>query len=1268
MAHTGTTSTSHSTASSLRPFPVLSPTLLAQINNILTYVPPAAHSWADLKQAHKAAQRVQGNERGSGVSGGEEDNELYAVLLKLTHQHGTTWHARWANALASSGQSVPSRSDERADRSKEAERRPPHRTHRARRPSDDLDFLKHKLAAVDLAQSSRPSQPPRRTPSTPAAADPSSSSRPRPPPARPKSTPPATTPRPRRALLVAPGEHGQGYSSADEWVGVPRGRAAAGARLEKMVGRKERVEEVTPHRSTRKDGTPKTSTPTAAPPISARHPLLERRLAELSLSQPHDLHSSPSPAQTLPSSLRHAIEHPASAAVVADDALSSPSSLPFLISGQYSPPEATALALNFSRLCTLGPVFDTWCAKTEWVKEREREVQGKRGEWEGRCALVSWRGRVERVREIERKADQYRGEKERERSVGGKRKVTLRSALQLWREKRLEREREREEERRREEKREREGRLKEARDQVVELRRNGVLRRAMEHWYILLLHRRATRFRTHHLLHRSFSHLRTSFHSRRAHSAALTAAAEERWAENEAARARSAFGEWKRRADVRGREREWLRKRERGLKENVWEDWRDKLHQARYVRDLESAADKHYAVSLASASLETWERRKRRDDDLSSLAFSTSTASLRTRLSTTLLPRWRLRTRLSLSLSSASTALLRHSLTRWIDRYEHTHSELAGRADAFVARRDAQLAVAALGAWADAAAHHARLVQTASTVSRRTTLSRTLAEWTSRSKREQVQGRKADVVRAFMLQRGAWRVWVERGAERRRERWKEGKKRERGREALLFWLQQTRQKQQDRLLVETVQARSNQRLLSSFLLRWRDRLILHREVEQAANEVYEGKVVQVGFRRWADQTVKAAERLVFADEHRALKLEEKLLRAFHHWRRLTSRSRTLKDRLASFLLAKEEMGKEEVFAVWRERFMRGREKEVRERRETTVKQDVVRTWMGKSKSLLAHRHYTSLLLSRSFTIWHSWTPPLELVTKAIERDRTSLAGGACKVWHVKAEANAAVRAAKRHGRFGSSPASSPAGAPYQPSSPSSSPSSSFPPPAANQATPTPALSRARQTLTRASPSSSCASPPPLPAPESSISASSFSRSQSRSLYHSTMSSASPSTHVTTPSTSISPSAFDAQVSSRPRRLSEEYASLASLQPPLSSRSRQRTYSISSQRSVKTSRSAPAGRGGAVETDDEQEDEHDEHTSARGIFSLSRPRASFSNPGPAPRRARTYGARSEDEELSGAGRGDGGAERRDVRAEFASFQDRLAAIRGRNKGL
>ncbi|BGP16468.1 hypothetical protein JCM10213v2_004470 [Rhodosporidiobolus nylandii] len=525
----------------------------------------------------------------------------------------------------------------------------------------------------------------------------------------------------------------------------------------------------------------------------------------------------------------------------------------------------------------------------------------------------------------------------------------------------------------------------------------------MEHWYQLALTSRALRFHRRSLLIRSFSTLHTATRASQHRAATLLDVAEEQWATNEAGRTREALMEWRRRAAIKTAEKELAQTAGRRLMTEAWEVWRDKRRQADYRRHLEAAAVQHYASRLASSALARWLHRKRQIDDLSALSLSHSHSLLLVH-TRTLTTTWRLRTRLSLSLRSSSTNLASRSLEAWLNRYEHLEVELAGRALAFAARKDNQLRAVAFSAWEDAAGHHARLAQAATAVARRNALARAMGRWSRRERAAKVEERKADVVRDFMLQRTAWRRWMDRAWEAKRERWVEEKKRGRKKEALAFWLDRTRQKQQDRRLSMQVEQRRNQRTLSSSVAKWKQRVILRHELENQATAWFERGLLQSGFKRWGQQTVKAAERLRCADEHRAAKLEELRDRTFHAWLSSSRKSLDLKRRLADFTADKQDEARENAFGKWRERSLRKIEATVTEKRDGRLKAAGLQKWRSRSKALTATHFYSSRLAVRAFATWQHWTPPFDLSQRAVEADRTAISSGALQVWRIKAQA------------------------------------------------------------------------------------------------------------------------------------------------------------------------------------------------------------------------------------------------------------------------
>ncbi|GAA6001369.1 hypothetical protein JCM10207_006629 [Rhodosporidiobolus poonsookiae] len=1255
MAPRGPPTLSSTTASTTTPpFPPLTRQQHSHLQSILDHCTPTDHSWAHLSRARSRAHLTPHPER---VRDRDGDDDLYPLLLQLTLQPGVTWIDKWRAALDSLVTQH-------------------HRT----RPSDGLDLVRHKLSSLNLASSSSsPSPalpPPRRPPSTPALnhPTPSTASHPQPQPRpRPRSTPPTSRPSPpdpvsssstpvARPLLV---RAEPGYSSSDDYVGVPRastagprvgaGGGAAGESAVKEGALARAAAERSRARRRARDGeehehaqapprprpggkaTP-TPTPhtTAAPADSsaARHPLLARRLAELSTSAPPPTapsappHRAPSPAPSSPSA----------------------SSLPFLISGQFSPPEAHALALSFDRLRTLGGAWDTWRGLYGFLRGREKELGERRGTWMKRCVLGEWQARVGRLREAEARADAWAGAPERG-------KARKRDALRAWRARLGERMQERRDERRRAEREEREAQLRGARDEVVRRRNRRVGKQVVEHWYTLTLTRRAATQHTSHLLRTAFSTWHLRLCSLRTHRATLQSAAAERWATSERGRAHAALRRWGRKAALRRAERAVVRRRERGAREQAWDVWRDRAAERAYVRELERTAEGKWEETVARRAWGRWSARKAHVDSLTALSsrHSHTLALSRTRAALT---HWRLHTRLSLSLRASSLLTRARALDVWLDRAERVWVDLGGRAQAVLDARDGRAVRATWGGWRTALARRRAAETTAAEMDQRAVLARTLTRWRAAARAQEVERRKADVVRAFMAQRAAWRVWFERAWEVKRARWVEEKRRERRGEALRFWIAQTRQKQHDRALVAQVQERSSQRLLASTLDKWKTRVILRRELEADAAELYERRVLQAGFKRWADQTVRAAERLVFADEHRALKLEELRDRSFHTWLSSARRSVSLKSRLGAFEAAHEARVREDAWGVWRERGLWRVERAFAEAREGRLRRAGMERWMARSKTLAATRFHTAHLLARAFTTWRAWTTPPELAAQAAQQRSERVRRWAVRWWNRKAAVRGELAELSLSRPFGPSPSSS---------------------------TPSASVSARRSSLGLSRPSSPSAFSLGTPSP------------LDRAGVHRPRS-AGPSSS-TSPSASLSPStaptsflASHAPSSTRRRpSLTAEYTAPS---PPARSasragtESRTRSRSISSLRSVRTARSAPAGAygGGAVDTDeddeddDEEEEEEDVPSPAFARLRALSTSTSFSG-SPSPfassgRRSTLSAAPSASAVREGkrAARSDGGSDLggeggRDVRGDYEALRRRLkeAAVRAKEGG-
>lgn len=202
-----------------------------------------------------------------------------------------------------------------------------------------------------------------------------------------------------------------------------------------------------------------------------------------------------------------------------------------------------------------------------------------------------------------------------------------------------------------------------------------------------------------------------------------------------------------------------------------------------HIHRLEDTAVRFDHRRLVSTSLATWRTRRSRLETLAQQADSLS-SDFSLRLLRTSLKTWSLATTASKFYQGRTEAFATRCLSSWVERLDHIQIELEGRALEVLQEKNKQLRSVTFDAWRSSVQHRNRLELAAVAVSRKNTLTRSLATWRKRREGVELDGRKADVVRQFFAQRGAWRIWVDKIQERKQRRWLEARIRLRKKEAL----------------------------------------------------------------------------------------------------------------------------------------------------------------------------------------------------------------------------------------------------------------------------------------------------------------------------------------------------------------------------------------------------------------------------------------------------------------------------------------------------
>lgn len=467
-----------------------------------------------------------------------------------------------------------------------------------------------------------------------------------------------------------------------------------------------------------------------------------------------------------------------------------------LIASAFSPPEAVSRADQFSRLRILLPSFSHWRVRTATIRQRELDLEEKRRVWLLRCAIEQWRRvRLEAIRAAYQVAERF----DERRLVGWVLDESRRALGARERQKKI-------------------NGLTRARDRLVARVDHRTLSHSLDRWRLRTAARVVARKRASHLARAALYAWQRRRRAVRAREDELKRRAErqaDRW---ELGRAERAWKGWMRLTALRVRERSVREGKERRVMGDAWQVWRTKtcvysppnsplclfvlLHEkpawpdsvsetnshnsyeVDRVRRLEALASRSDAHRLATEALTRWVGQlllRREQESIASRHYDENL--VKQKRARGLLRRWRLQLRLRLSMRVRADDLAGVMVDKWLARLDHVQVELATRADARLAERDSTLLGVTFTAWRASTSRVSRLTLAAKGVHRTRLLVQALEKWRGRVEHERVQGSRADVVRDFMVLRGAWRKWTEREWERRRARWEAAKRKERVREA-----------------------------------------------------------------------------------------------------------------------------------------------------------------------------------------------------------------------------------------------------------------------------------------------------------------------------------------------------------------------------------------------------------------------------------------------------------------------------------------------------
>ncbi|KAM0791263.1 hypothetical protein ACM66B_005739 [Microbotryomycetes sp. NB124-2] len=940
-----------SSTSVTEPFPSLDARQLELLDRVVNTLDPGASSWAAFEDAYERLQ--------------VDEDEIYPLGLKLTFEKGLDWRDKWHTAKQSlAAREVVLKDSQAQDKTRRViggdqhVRRDDRAVEAARTPAKGFDLLKARVDQVTSSPRRRRAQPERQVNSDSAVSDARRTPQSRhQAPSEGGATPSSA---PRRQFLV---EHGQGYSSADDYVGVPHVMPPSGDRRMSI--------DVAPRNAYTSDeqgpvGPRHRRTPSTLID-SARHPLLEGRLAALKLGS--------SPARSPSIDKVAEAEDPKQA-------------------------QLEQRADSYRQFCLLRSSCSKWLFKARRFHEALERADYARDAVLTKDCLDKWRQRLERVKALETVRRRFQR--------ASKQRLKQRTLAQ-WKGK-VER-------RRRDEW---EVGLREAWDMVRASWREKQKGKIIEQWWKRTLSSRAERFRKTVLLAKAFSAWQDKFSG----LVELHGVAERVKYEKDVYLAQQALKVWENRTRLRIAEARWVDQKDAVVKERCFNFWLERAHAMQRQRDMVDVADAFRSSKLKSRALTTWIRRSEREDLLyvRADAFRKVSDQKLVRKSYSV---WVTEWTGQLVHHSRSLTLLKTCMSTWTEQLRRVEVILPVLAQEHLVKSSRHVIQGCWDQWRDAFDCRIKMTVLAHERSQVLILRHAFVKWQARIDNVDLNERKADVAREFFLQRRAWNVWTIRVQRAKAAQWLERKRRQTQREVLHFWLAQTKRAQTDRIAVQNFQTVIDMRIVGESMSKWTKRLIDLRSRELDVQAHYDQKLIKRAFAGWAARCIKLGDMYGLAESFLTVNTNELRARVFVRWLGEMRRRRELKRREEQALQSRAESLLVRCFDRWREASLWRVEREVAERTARRNQSATMDKWKSKTKFLPALQFYRERTLLKTLRKWRAQVTDPELLLQALEWDYTGTVGRCLEVWRIKTQARIAVRSVHRFRSItGSTPNSS----------------------------------------------------------------------------------------------------------------------------------------------------------------------------------------------------------------------------------------------------
>lgn len=413
-----------------------------------------------------------------------------------------------------------------------------------------------------------------------------------------------------------------------------------------------------------------------------------------------------------------------------------------------------------------------------------------------------------------------------------------------------------------------------------------------------------------------------------------------------------------------------------------WRSWKTSRDR---IRALERRADKHLA----------------RQDDI---------------LVRAVLRVWKAHERGKLLERVRATRLLKQTWAVWKTRVS-AQRERESTAIAFATRPKSSLAVSALKTWYQVYRTHRNSQAFAVQYHSAQLTFKMLHMWRIQLRVRLKMIKQAKIAEKFFLMRRAWKHWVEKVEEQKRQ-----KKLKLLEQRMLLqyfdrWIQRTREQRHCKLAEGYIQDLVAKRMMRDALSHWINRVVDIKDREILVSQRYHQRLLSSAFKKWKNICARHAEDFSLMESYQDVKREETIRRTFHKWLAAARASRHRRKVLQEKEAEIKRASLAAAWDKWRERFKDERLRPIeidllmRTQRNTLFRAFGI--WHSKTRSLPAIRFHASNLKTKFWDKWRAAMPRALQARQAREKHRKAVLSAFMDKWVQKYKTKIELKAVAR---------------------------------------------------------------------------------------------------------------------------------------------------------------------------------------------------------------------------------------------------------------